>query len=86
MGFTQSEVINRDFEKLKKKYGSKFVINYFKVVDSLFNPNRRTVFEYRYAGVVTEDCGCYHFHAIAGFNYKIHYVSFVIDITEQFVS
>jgi hypothetical protein len=86
MGFTPSDIINRDFKKLKKKFGNKFATKYFKVADKLFNPNRRTVFEYRYAGLVTEDCGCYHFHAIAGFDYKLPYVSFVIDITEQFVS
>lgn len=85
MGFTPKEVIDRDWEKLKKAQGLKWAINYFAIMDKLRNPNYYNIVEYRYAGVVTEDCGCYHFHAIMGLKWKKNnYIAFVIDITHQY--
>jgi hypothetical protein len=68
---TESDIINRDWSKLKKKHGSKWAIKYFKAADKLFNPNKMKVIRYQYSGLVTMQAdGSHLFHAITDIGSK----------------
>ena len=84
---TSAYVINRDYHKLKNKYGTKWTAQYFRSVAYLFDADKHKIVEYRYAGVVINDCNCYHFHAITDISFRRinPRVAFVTDVTHQFV-
>lgn len=79
-GYTETEVINRDWRKLSKKYGHRWTVNYFKKVDKLFNPNFTMIVRYQYSGVwVKNNDQTYSFHAITDINLKKARVPFILN-------
>ncbi len=83
---TKDEVVQRDFRKLEAKLGWRRALEYFTQADSLLDPSRNEVVEYRETGAVTLDKGVYTFHAFADLDLKIWRIAFtriLQDLREQ---
>lgn len=83
-GFTSKEVVDAGFRKIRSRTGLRKTIEYFKQVDTLFDPNRTEIIEYRHSGVVTKENKKYIFHGLAGMETKQWRVAFIADVTDQF--
>lgn len=73
--FTSKEVIDRGYETIKAKLGEVKAKKYFLQVDSLINPNKNEIVEYRTNGVVTKEDGNYYFNALGDTEFKTWRIS-----------